>query len=289
MLKTLRLKKNIFRLINIYSTHIPQVEVEILLSHALSCSREELYLNNGFIDDGVFELCEVLIGRRLSGESLQYITGHAEFMGLDFIVNKNTFIPRPETEILVEEVFQFTIHHSPFTDNGLRMLDLCTGSGNIAASLARLIPKAEIIATDISESALKIARENASIHGVDKRVKFYKGDLFQVLPIDKEHKFDIIVCNPPYIRNDELVALQKEVTLEPRVALDGGRDGLDFYRHIANDASRYLRKNGVLLMEMGANQSGAVKTIFNSTGSFKIHKITKDFSGLDRVIWISLL
>ena len=282
MLKTLSLEKNIFRLINRYSARMPQAEIETLLSHALSCTREELYLNNGPIDDGVFELCEALIDRRLSGEPLQHIISHAEFMGLDFAVNKDTFIPRPETEILVNEILHYA-------KKGVMLLDLCTGSGNIAISLARLLPEIKVVATDISQQALEIARTNASIHGVDKNVEFYTGDLFQALSIDKERKFDIIVCNPPYIRDDELYTLQKEVTLEPRVALDGGYDGLDFYRRIANDAPRYLIKNGALLMEIGADQSEAVKTIFNSTESFKIHKITKDFSGLDRVAWISLL
>ena len=289
MLKTLKLEKNIFCLINRYSTRIPQIEIEILLSHALNCAREELYLNNGSIEDGVFELCEVLIGRRLSGEPLQYIIGHAEFMGLNFIVNKSVFIPRPETEVLVNEAFRFTLHASRFTKKNIHALDLCTGSGNIAISLAWLLPEIKVSATDISQGTLETAGSNASIHGVDKRVKFYKGDLFEALPIDKERGFDIIVCNPPYIRNDELYTLQKEVTLEPRVALDGGYDGLDFYRRIADDAPRYLRKSGDIFLEIGHDQAQAVKDIFVAGKCFKINKIIKDFSGLDRMVWISLL
>jgi len=201
-------------------------------------------------------------------------------MGMDFIVNKDTFIPRPETEVLVKEVLRY----AEYNIRSMKILDLCTGSGNIATSLAKSLPCAKTFAADISQSALETASHNASIHGVDKRINFCKGDLFKALPIDKDLKFDIIVCNPPYVRNDELGVLQKEVTFEPRVALDGGHDGLDFYRRIASDALHYLRKNGALLIEIGADQSEVIKAIFNSTGLFETYKVTKDFSNIDRVV-----
>ena len=268
---------------------MPQTEIETLLSHALSRTREELYLNNDSIDDKTFKLCDALLERRLSGEPLQYIIGHAEFMELDFIVNQGTFIPRPETELVVREILRVGCQKSDVMDRNLSILDLCTGSGNIAISLVRLLPEIKVAATDISQKTLETARSNASIHGVDKRVKFYKGDLFEALPIDKEHKFDIIVCNPPYVRNDELDTLQKEVTLEPRVALDGGHDGLDFYRRIANDAPEFLRKSSDIFLEIGHDQAQAVKDIFVAEKCFKINKIKKDFSDMDRVVWISLL
>ncbi len=214
-------------------------------------------------------------------EPQQYIAGREQFMGLDFIVNKDVLIPRPETEILVNEVFRHTGH-------GIKILDLCTGSGNIAISLAKMIQGAQIIATDISVSALETARKNASIHGVDKQIEFYQGDLFQALPVDKRYKFDIIVCNPPYVKSADIDFLQEEVRCEPHHALDGGIDGLDFYRRLADMAQDFLAPGGFLFLEMGFDQAQDVGDIFNSKRAFKIKKIKEDFAGIDRVVWISL-
>ena len=214
-------------------------------------------------------------------EPLQYIAGRETFMGLDFIVNKDVLIPRPETEILVNEVFRHAGH-------GIKILDLCTGSGNIAISLAKMIEGAQIIATDISVSALDTARKNASIHGVDKQIEFYQGDLFQALPVDKRYKFDIIVCNPPYVKRADIDFLQEEVRCEPHHALDGGIDGLDFYRRLAEAAQDFLAPGGSLFLEMGFDQAQDVANIFNSKRAFKIKKIKEDLAGIDRVVWISL-
>lgn len=214
-------------------------------------------------------------------EPLQYIAGREQFMGLDFIVNKDVLIPRPETEILVNEVFRHAGH-------GIKILDLCTGSGNIAISLAKMIEGAQIIATDISVSALDTARKNASIHGVDKQIEFYQGDLFQALPVDKRYKFDIIVCNPPYVKRADIDFLQEEVRCEPHHALDGGIDGLDFYRRLAEAAQDFLAPGGSLFLEMGFDQAQDVANIFNSKRAFKIKKIKEDLAGIDRVVWISL-
>ncbi|NQT75886.1 MAG: peptide chain release factor N(5)-glutamine methyltransferase [Candidatus Omnitrophica bacterium] len=221
-------------------------------------------------------------------EPLQYIAGREQFMGLDFIVNKDVLIPRPETEILVNEVLdllsatRYTLYASP------KILDLCTGSGNIAISLAKMIEGAQIIATDISVSALDTARKNASIHGVDKQIEFYQGDLFQALPVDKRYKFDIIVCNPPYVKRADIDFLQEEVRCEPHHALDGGIDGLDFYRRLAETAQDFLAPGGSLFLEMGFDQAQDVANIFNSKRAFKIKKIKEDLAGIDRVVWISL-
>jgi len=292
-LKTADYKRDIFYLMNKYSGAISRVEAEMLLEYLFNCARSELYIKDFGINDTIEELYDLLIERRLGGEPVQYITGHAEFMGLDFIVTKDTLIPRPETEILVNEILALC-STCPERSRGMRyapvrVLDLCTGSGNIAVSLAKLMPQAEITATDISEAALKIAEKNAERHDVSNRIKFYKGNAFNALVFDINTKFDIIVCNPPYIKDEELPFLQKEVTREPAVALNGGKDGLGFYRVIAKEAHRYLEKGGSVLLEMGFGQKQAVEDIFSSSNIFEIYKVIRDFSGIERAVWINLL
>jgi len=229
--------------------------------------------------------CSSLVERRLSGEPLQYIVGTSEFLGCSFIVNRDVFIPRPETELLVKEVLSSTDNR-----DGLRILDLCTGCGNIAVSLARSADKIEVVAVDISHSAIKAAEENAIVHEADKKIRFYTGDLFTALPIEKKYKFDIIVCNPPYIKSSELQFLQQEVRREPKVALDGGMDGLEFYRRIAHEVPHYLRKGGALFLEIGFAQKDDVVNIFSSKEMFNAYEVKKDFLGIERVIlWTSLL
>jgi release factor glutamine methyltransferase len=203
-------------------------------------------------------------------------------MGLDFIVTKDTLIPRPETEILVNEIINLP------SGKKRRILDLCTGSGNIAISLAKLMPQAEITATDVSEAALKIAEKNAARHNARERIRFYKGDVFNALVFDKNPKFDIIVCNPPYIKEDDFPYLQKEVRQEPEIALNGGKDGLGFYRVIAKEAHRYLERCGSVLLEMGFGQRQAIEDVFSSYNIFETYRVIKDFSGIERAIWINL-
>ena len=282
ILKTADLKKDVFYLINKYSRVISRVEAEILLEFLFNCEKLDLYVRNFSVDKTIEELYDLLVSRRLGGESVQYITGRAEFMGLDFIVTKDVLIPRPETEILVNEIVGERFI-AP------KILDLCTGSGNIAVSLAKLIPQVEIIATDISENALKIAERNAALHQASASIKFYKGNLFNALMFAKNPKFDIIVCNPPYIKEADFPCLQKEVRLEPRIALNGGKDGLDFYRDIAKESRRYLKKGGSILLEIGFGQRDAVEGIFLSHNIFDIYRVIRDFSGIERAIWINLL
>jgi len=285
MLNSLKTQKNVFYLINRYLGMFPQVELEALLSYIFKCSRSELYLNELTVDEQIERLYDSLIAKRISGEPLQHITGVAEFMEMDFGVDKDVFIPRPETEILVKEA-SLEIKNRERVG---KVLDLCTGSGNIAIGLGRLVPTIEIIATDISECALDRARMNAISHGTGKRVTFYKGDLFEALPLDKKYKFDIIVCNPPYVKRADIGLLQEEVQREPRIALDGGSDGLDFYRQIASKTHAYLSAGGSLFLEIGAGQVGDISVIFESTGKFRVRKIIKDLAGIDRVLWIDLL
>jgi len=269
-------KKDIFYLMNKYSGAISKVEAEMLLEYLFDCARQELYIKDFGINDTIEELYDSLIERRLGGEPAQYIIGRAEFMGLDFIVTKDTLIPRPETEILVNEIINLP------GGRKRRILDLCTGSGNIAISLAKLMPQAEITAADVSEAALKIAEKNADRHDARDRIKFYKGNVFNALVFDKNPKFDIIVCNPPYIKKAEFPYLQNEVKQEPEIALNGGGDGLDFYRIIAKESHRYLEKCGSILLEIGFGQKQALKDIFSLYNIFEIRKIIKDFSGTER-------
>lgn len=278
-------KKDIFYLMNKYSGAISIVERDMFLEYLFSCAKLDLYVKDFVISDAIEGLYDSLIERRIRGEPAQYITSRAEFMGMDFLVTKDTLIPRPETEILVNEIYASMgrLETSPF------ILDLCAGSGNIAVSLAKLIPEAEVIATDISEDALKVAEKNAIRHRVDNRIKFYRGDLFNAFCFTKNPKFDIIACNPPYIKRAELAYLQKEVRREPGIALDGGEDGLDFYRVIASQSHRYLKKRGSILLEIGFGQKEAVKDIFTSCNIYEVKKIIRDFSSIERAIWINLL
>jgi len=232
---------------------------------------------------------------------IQYVMGKTEFCGLDFVVNKNVLIPRPETELLVEAGIDF-VRAIPMP----RILDLCTGSGCVAIALmVRLgspsIPsKAEgrvegltkrskdctIVASDISDEALGVARLNAEKHGASDSIDFVKSDLFA----DLEGSFDIILSNPPYISGPEFLDLPDEVLKEPRIALYGGQDGLDFYRTIFAEAGKFLKRGGHLALEIGFGQADAIKDIIASSCGFEFIGTAKDFNGIDRIIaakWIN--
>jgi len=219
---------------------------------------------------------------------LQYIIGKEKFFGLDFMVNEHVLIPRPETEILVETALH-TIDAIRNTQYAVRILDLCTGSGNIAISLMSLTKNAadcRIVASDISERALEVARENARLNGVFNNITFIKSNLFK----DIEGRFDLIISNPPYIARNEFDTLPKEVLKEPRSALDGGPDGLDFYRRIFFEAPRYLKHDGYCVVEIGFGQLSAIEDIIGSTKEFKLIEVKKDQYAIDRVIvaqWIN--
>lgn len=291
-LSAVKNKKDIFYLMDKYSGVVSRMETEMLLEYLFNCARLDLYVKNFAINETIEELFDSLISRRLNKEPVQYITGRAEFMGLDFIVTRDVLIPRPETEILVNEVLLSS-------DSELKILDLCTGSGNIAISLAKLMPRAEITATDICEAALNIAGKNAVRHNVSDKISFYKGNLFNACLnsvtgikqecLVKNKKFDIIICNPPYIKEAELPYLQEEVRFEPEIALNGGKDGLDFYRVIAKESFKYLKKGGSILLEIGFGQKQVVEDIFSSYNIFETRKVIKDFSGIERAMWINLL
>lgn len=234
-----------------------------------------------------------LIDRRSKGEPVQYIMGSQEFMGLEFIVNENVLIPRQDTETMVEDALEI-INAGSLRGEDMHVkhkewdiLDLCTGSGAIGVSLARIANKVNVTCSDISEGAIKVAKENAQKHGLAKSMKFEQGDLFE--PFNKrfhKQKFDMIISNPPYIKSSVIPTLQKEVCEhEPLSALDGGESGLDFYERIVSGVGSHLKKGGVLLMEIGNDQGEAVSGLLSRNGEFMSIRVLRDLAQRDRIVF----
>ena len=213
------------------------------------------------------------INKLKNGIPLQYITNNQEFMKLNFFVDENVLIPRADTEILVEEVISLA------NDDKNKILDVCTGSGAIAVSLAKYIKNSNVMAIDISKEALKIAEKNSFNNNVN--IKFIESDLFNNL---EENDFDIIVSNPPYIRENVINELSIEVKHEPKIALDGGKDGLDFYRKLSSESYKYLKEDGYLCLEIGYDQKNEVIEILKNEKKYKNIYSTKDLFGNDRII-----
>ena len=212
----------------------------------------------------------------INGKPLQYITNNQEFMGLNFFVNENVLIPQPDTEIIVEETLKKC--KELFLKNGkIRILDLCTGSGAIAVSLSNFLgDEAEVFASDISTKALEVAKYNNGKNNTN--VRFIESNLFENI---QEQKFDIIVSNPPYIRSDVINKLSKQVQNEPHLALDGGEDGLKFYKKIIEQACNYI-ENGYLILEIGYDQKEDVENLLKENKNYSEIKTIQDFSGNDR-------
>ena len=256
-------------------------EARIILSYATGMTQAEIIAHSKeLMKEDDFREYERRIQDRLTGTPLQYITGVQDFMGIPIRVNRNVLIPRLDTEIVVEEALKI-IEEKGWAHPDV--LDMCTGSGAIGVSIAVKSPESIVTMTDISEEALKTAMNNASLNEVNRKCVFLKGDMFDALPPDRE--YDMIICNPPYIETGEIERLSIEVREnEPRLALDGGKDGLNFYRTIAKDAGAHLRTGGILVLEIGYDQAGSVKRILGKTKTFtNIHKV-KDLAGLDRAI-----
>jgi len=265
------------------------VDSEALVLHASGIDRLKAYTENPEIDDRHVSIIRRLVDRRARGEPVQYIIGHVEFLGLDIQVGKGVLIPRPETELLaLEAVHQIknekpeVMDSSPLTPySSLRILDLCTGSGCVALALGRDFPDAEIIGTDISVEALGFAGRNASANGIDN-VVFLKGSLFE--PVSGLPPFDLIVSNPPYIRSRDIEGLQREIReWEPLSALDGGEDGLVFYRDIFFGAGPYIGGAGKIIAEIGFDQAEEVREIAERAG-FRNISFKEDFAGMERIV-----
>jgi len=262
------------------------LDAEVLLGHALDKEKADIYLGmESTLNDIDEEIFRELLTRRAKGEPVAYITGHKEFWSLDFVVTPDVLIPRPETELVVELTLEVAIMAT--TKAPLKILDIGTGSGVIAIALAKELPAAEIWAVDVSAAALNIAEINAQRHGVAERIKLLDGDLFDPFT-ELGHRFDVIVSNPPYVLSKEIANLGREVRdWEPKMALDGGPDGLDCYRQIIGGAHTYLAPEGRVLLEIGEDQGTAVAGLFVPAGRFEAATIFQDYAGKDRVIGAS--
>jgi release factor glutamine methyltransferase len=263
----------------------PRLNAELLLARSLNLSKEGLYRNlHSQLKEGEKEALEKMIQRRISGEPLQYILEHQEFWSSDFKVDPRALIPRPETEVLIEQSLPIlsliSVKRNP------SVLEIGTGSGAIAIALAKEVKNIFLVATDISRGALALAKENARSAGVEHQIKFINGDLFGPLhSLKGREPFDLILSNPPYITRRKIDTLAREVKdYEPRIALDGGEDGLAFYRHMIPEADFYLREGGWLLLEVALGQSGNVSEMIEEGGHFLKPESIPDLSGIGRVV-----
>jgi release factor glutamine methyltransferase len=255
-----------------------RLEAQLLLAHVLGCTRVQLY--TGFdrpLGEDELARFRALIKRRLAGESVSYLVGETEFWGLPFFVEAAVLVPRPDTETVIE----VARGARPDRTQPCRILDLCTGSGVIAVSLAKEYPAAHVVATELSPAAAAIARRNAERNGVADRVDVREGDLFA--PIGGE-RFDVIASNPPYIATAVIPTLPLEVRREPALALDGGPDGLAFYDRICAQARDHLVPGGVLIVEHGYDQADTVRTRFAAAGLTGI-TLVHDLGKNPRVTW----
>ena len=262
------------------------LDAELLLCHILNIERIEIIKDRDkILDDNVAKDFFRLIDERKKGKPIQYITGHQEFMGIDFCVHDKVLIPRPDTETLVEKVLELLKNvEKP------KIADVCTGSGAIAVSLAHYIPDAFVYAADISLEAIMCCSKNIEKHQLEHRMKLLRGDLLEPLFEEGlEGKLDALVSNPPYISKKDMDGLPASVRcFEPHLALYGGREGLDFYVRILKDAARLLKKGGLLAFEIGYDQSDALTRIIQGHGVFKNVRTEKDLAGLDRIVYCYL-
>jgi release factor glutamine methyltransferase len=254
----------------------PELESEILLCFALGCNRARMFLRNSEQVTKNRELkFKRAIAQRQTRKPWQYITGEADFCGLKIRVNKNVLIPRPETELLAEAVIK------RWKQEWSTILDIGTGSGAISISLARNLPNARIWASEIAPGAGALAKRNVATHGLSRRVKIIRADIFPGL----KRKYDCIVSNPPYIPTGQLSSLQPEVSLyEPRQALDGGRDGLKYYRHISRGLKNHLNSGGLVALEIGQGQGDQVRELLKTADPGIKVEIIKDYSKIQRIV-----
>ena len=286
------------------------IKLKILIEYVFKISKEKLILKyKDEINDKKVEEFRKLLKKLENGIPIQYMINNQEFMGLNFYVDENVLIPQPDTEILVEEVIKYcnelrnnesedketnkdykeNIEKEPIINKEdkninkktIKILDLCTGSGIIGISIYKYLENVEIYASDISQKALNIAEKNTNLNNA--KINFINSDMFENIHIKD---FDIIVSNPPYIESKVIESLSKEVQNEPKLALDGGEDGLKFYRCILENAKDYLRKNGAIFLEIGYDQKEKIEEILKSYKIYKETKCIKDFGGNNRVIII---
>ena len=254
------------------------IEASLLICHVLEINKAQLYsYSERMVEYGKLLILEKLIKKRCNGYPLAYLIGEKEFYGLSFFVSEGVLIPRPETEHIIEEAIK------ELSNKKTVIMDLGTGSGCIAVSLAKHLPQSKLIAVDISLKALNIANSNAHRHGVKDRIDFLEMDMMDALKV-YSGKLDAVVSNPPYIPTEDIKSLQIEVRdYEPLIALDGGTDGFDFYRNLIPLSYNALNKDGVLIIEIGIYQAEEIYNIALQSG-FKKIRICKDLSGIDRTL-----
>jgi release factor glutamine methyltransferase len=258
----------------------PRLQTELLLAHLLKLPRLKLYLNfDRVLTPAETDALRDFVKRRAAHEPLQHIVGSLSFCGFEIAVSRHALVPRPETELLAELGWQFLSALNPQPSN---VLDFGTGTGCIAIALAAKCPHAKITASDISPEALALARENADRNHAAEQIQFLQGDGFAV--ISDISKFDLIISNPPYIASTEIATLQPEVReFDPRTALDGGADGLDFYRKIAAEAKPFLKTGGKIMLEFGDGQADAIKGIFENE-KWIVEAVKDDYSQRARIL-----
>jgi release factor glutamine methyltransferase len=254
----------------------PRLASEVLLAHVLGVDRVRLYTDlDRPLEKAELAAYRALIERRVEGEPLQYLTGRRDFYGRTFQVDSRVLIPRPETELLVEAVL------SALPEGGApRLLDVATGSGCIAVTLAAERPEASVVATDVDEGCCALARANAEAAQVSARVDVRQGDLFA--PVAAEAAFEVVVSNPPYVRTGDLAGLQAEVQREPRLALDGGPEGLSVLQRVVEGAFAHLLPGGLLALEIGEEQGAQVRDLLQSRGYERV-RIEVDLERRDRM------
>lgn len=256
----------------------PRLDAELLLAHVLGKERIYLYTNfEQMLNKDELKKFHELIEKRAHGICVAALTGHRDFMGLDFSVDENVLIPRPDTETWIEKLIQ--VYR---TKQDFHVLDLGTGSGAIILSFLNYCHGASGVGVDISEKALAVAKKNAEKFELTDRVEFREGDFMNA--VREDEVFDGIFSNPPYIPTGDIRELAPEVKNEPVLALDGGADGLDFYRILAKEVPSHLKKDGFLAMEVGINQADDVKKMMEETGELELSEIIKDLGGIDRAV-----
>jgi release factor glutamine methyltransferase len=265
--------KNILKSNNFEDSNIIAKE---LLSYVLKKDKVYLTINSDTaLTDTEYAEFTKYIEQIIDGKPLQYITQKQEFMGMEFFMNENVLIPQPDTEILVETVLDICKRYGK---QSLRILDLCTGSGAIAISLSKIL-NTQVFASDVSTKALEVAEKNNVLN--NSKVEFIESNLFEQI---NGEKFDIIVSNPPYIKNEEIKSLSKQVQNEPYIALAGGEDGLDFYRKIIDEAYKHINKNGYLCLEIGYDQKEDLIKLIKQNENYEYENCIKDLSNNDRCI-----
>ena len=255
----------------------PRLDSEIILAHTLNLSRTDLWTQDKrVLSESEKKIAKKNVERRLNREPVSLIVGHQEFWSLDFVVDGNVLTPRPETELVIETALNCISSHTA------RILDLGTGSGALAVTIAKEVPECKVSAIDIDPNALSIAKENAVRHGVADRVEFICTDLIKSA---WSGCFSIILSNPPYIKSADIKKIMPEVqNYEPEKALDGGITGLDFYRAIIPMAIDRLEENGFLILEIGHDQADEVTALLNNFSCYQNIKVIQDYSGYDRVV-----